>query len=91
MRIKIDENYALESDKRNWSITKKSVSQEGEDSWRYEAHFPNPGTAIKWLANREIRLSEATTFLEAVEKVNKIEEKYNKILTVVLKEVDKNE
>lgn len=88
MKINLDNTFYLCSNPQCWSINKfNGYNDKGEEKWENIGYYQNPGNAIKNLANLEIRSAEATTLAEAIDKVNKIEEKWNNVLTTALTEI----
>lgn len=84
MEIQLDENTMLTSDSKNWIIAKKVASKKSDKGfvWVAQRFYRTPGDAIKAEANREIRKSDAESFIDAIEQVNKIAKKYDAFLTL---------
>ena len=85
MEIQLDDKTMLGTDAYNWILYKKVANKKAEDGfiWNASKFYTSPGLAIKDQANREIRQSDASSLVEAIEEVNRIAKKYDDILTLL--------
>ena len=75
--MKIGENYKLESDSMNITLSRKMTSKKtGEEYWVNEAYFSNPKHALGYLVDLEVK---ETGFEDLATITNKQEELYRLI------------
>lgn len=75
--MKIGENFKLESDSMNVTLSRKQTSKKtGGEYWVNEAYFSNPKAALKYLVDMEIR---ETGFEDLATVTKKQEELYQLI------------
>ena len=83
MIIPIDKQHRIASDKRSWNIqTIRRRKKNGKTSevWESVRYHPSIGAAFNDLADELLRESEATTFLEAHQDMEKIINKFSQAL-----------
>jgi hypothetical protein len=89
MLIPINEKYRITSDERNVIIeerrvsgsTGKKVKNPGEEYWVPMSFHPNLEYAIKWLLQREIRLSDALGIYALMDCIKDLETSVLQALT----------
>lgn len=80
MIIPIDKQYRIQGDKHTWNIqTVRRRKKNGKTSevWESVRYHPSIGAAFNDLADELLRESEATTFLEAHQDMEKIINKFS--------------
>ena len=81
MIIPIDDKYRVRSDTQCWMIDRiGGINKDGERVWNAIKFYQNPGNAIKGLANLQIRTTNTETLEDSIEAIQKICDKFNKIL-----------
>ena len=82
MFIKINDEYAIESDVNSWAISKweSDKSLEGGGRHRQILWYNTFEDAVKGLSRRMIRLSDATTLEDAIRDASEINRDIKKAL-----------
>jgi len=76
MRIEVDDKWCISASETQWAVY-RTYSPENEVPKSYHGTFAQ---AIQSLANRQIRLADADTLIEAIAETNRITEKFKGLL-----------
>jgi len=89
MNIQIDKDHMISSDNNCWIVKRYAGIDKGTNKQKWEAlsYHSTPGQAMRGLANKMIRDSKATSFLEAIEHVHEIAQKFETALSIDIPEV----
>ena len=90
MHLKIDNEWALASDEHCWIIQRYEQPTDSypEGRWRNKAFLTSFESAINSLAKRLIRLSDATTFIEAIKDAQEVKSHLTEVFDRNIKEVN---
>ena len=69
MFLKINDDYAMESDALSWAVSKRAIEPKKGDHWRQIAWYSTLENAANGLLQRQIRCLEVETFTEAIKGV----------------------
>ena len=69
MFLKINDNYAIESDAMSWAVSKRAIEPKKGDHWKQIAWYSTLENAANGLLQRQIRCLEVETFTEAIKGV----------------------
>ena len=79
MIIPISEELRIRGTERAWQLEKRRIRQ-NKHEWEAFKYFQSAGAAVSEACRRDIRLHPATTLTEAIEAVDLIAARYNKLL-----------
>ena len=72
MFLKINDDYAIESDALSWAISKRAVEPKKGDHWKQIAWYSTLENAANGLLQRQIRCLEVDTLNEAIKGVEEL-------------------
>ena len=87
MIIPINDNLRIRGVEHCWQLEKARM-RNGECEWTPFKYFSSIRSAVGEACRREIRLHPAATLTEAIEAVDEIAARYNKLLDDALNEVE---
>ena len=90
MIIPLNEKYRVKGTENCWQL-EKSVMRKGQREWVAFKYFTALGKAVSAACEREIRLDSAGTLNEALQAIDTIAAKYNKLLDDALSEIESRE
>jgi len=79
MIITLSKEYRIRGTEQCWQLD-KAVVRKGKRDWAAFKYFPDLGKAVSEACEREIRLDPATGLNEALQAIDKIAARYNKLL-----------
>ncbi len=79
MIITLSKEYRIRGTDNCWQL-EKAVIRKGQRDWQAFKYFPDLGKAVSEACQREIRLDPATGLNEALQAIDKIAARYNKLL-----------
>jgi len=90
MQIQIDKDYMIATDNLCWIVKKYSGIDKAtsKQKWEAQTYHPSPGAAMQALADRMIRNSHATNFLDAIKDVHAIAKTFENALSITIPEND---
>ena len=84
MIIPLDNKTRIRGTTECWQL--ESLRNDG--AWRATQYFQTFGTALRQAAQRDIRLHPASSLSDAIEAVERIAARYNKLLDDALNDVE---
>ena len=81
MFLKINKNYAIESDSRSWAVSKLKESPKKGKYWKQIAWYSTLENATNGLLQREIRCLEVDSFTEAIKGAERLVKELTTALT----------
>ena len=69
MFLKINDDYAIESDSMSWAVSKHAIEPKKGDHWKQIAWYSTLENAANGLLQRQIRCLEVDTLNEAIKGV----------------------
>jgi len=85
MIIPLSKDIRVRGTEHCWQL-EKAVIRKGQDGWAAFKFFSDPGKAVSEACRREIRLHPASSLAEALQAVDKIAARYNKLLDDAIRE-----
>ncbi len=85
MIIPLSKEYRVRGTEHCWQL-EKAVIRKGQRDWAAFKYFSSLGKAVSEACRREIRLDSATSLKEALQAVDKIADRYNKLLDDAIRE-----
>ena len=79
MIIPLSDEYRIRGTKHCWQL-EKAVKRKGQPEWQPRSYHSTFGDAVGAACRREIRLHPARTLTDALQAVDKIATRYNKLL-----------
>jgi len=79
MIIPLSDEYRIRGTKHCWQL-EKAVKRKGQPEWQPRSYHSTFGDAVGAACRREIRLHPATGLTDALQAVDKIATRYNKLL-----------
>ncbi len=79
MIITLSKEYRIRGTDSCWQL-ERAVVRKGQRDWQAFKYFPDLGKAVSEACQREIRLDPATGLNEALQAIDKIAARYNKLL-----------
>ena len=79
MIITLSKEYRIRGTDNCWQL-EKAVIRKGQRDWQAFKYFPDLGKGVSEACQREIRLDPATGLNEALQAIDKIAARYNKLL-----------
>ena len=79
MIIPLSDEYRIRGTKHCWQL-EKAVKRKGQPEWQPRSYHSTFGDAVGAACRREIRLHPARTLADALQAVDKIVTRYNKLL-----------
>ena len=79
MIIPLSDEYRIRGTKHCWQL-EKVVKRKGQREWQPRSYHSTFGDAVGAACRREIRLHPARTLTDALQAVDKIATRYNKLL-----------
>ena len=94
MFLKINDDYAIESDAMNWAVSKRAIEPKKGDHWKQIAWYSTLENAANGLLQRQIRCLEVDTLNNAIKGVQGLSRELEKALSpkydIKLKENDES-
>ncbi len=87
MIIPLNEKYRVKRTENCWQL-EKSVIRKGRREWAAFKYFSGLGKAVSAACEREIRLDSAGSLKEALQAIDTIAARYNKLLDDALSEIE---
>ncbi len=87
MIIPINDSLRIRGVEHCWHL-EKARTRNGECEWTPFKYFNSVGEAVGAACRRDIRLHPANTLADAIEAVDEIAARYNKLLDAALNEVE---
>ena len=87
MIIPLSKDYRVRGMDQCWQL-ERAVVRKGKREWAAFKYFQEPGKAVSEACRRDIRLHSATTLTDAIEAVEQIAARYNKLLDDALNDVE---
>ena len=87
MIIALNEKYRIKGTENCWQL-EKSVIRKGQREWVAFKYFSGLGKAVSAACEREIRLDSAGTLKDALQAIDRIAARYNKLLDDALSEIE---
>ena len=81
MFLKINDDYAIESDAMSWAISKRAIEPKKGDHWKQIAWYSTLENATNGLLQRQIRCLEVDTFNEAIKGVQGLARELTEVLS----------
>ena len=75
MRLQIDNDYRITSDRYQWIVQKRRTRTKGGrkiSDWQAQSYYPTLRSALAQLGERMVRESNADTVVDALEVINDI-------------------
>ncbi len=85
MIISLSKDLRVRGTEHCWQL-EKAVIRKGQDDWAAFKFFSNLGKAVSEACRREIRLHPASSLADALQAVDKIAARYNKLLDGAIRE-----
>ena len=89
MIIPIDENFRISSDKYQWIIQERKVTETGKNAgqerWANVSYWGTVQGAVKGLGELMVRLHDSDTLTDALEYIEKLTSKLSQALTPIVK------
>ena len=85
MIIPLSKEYRVRGTEHCWQL-EKAVLRKGQRDWAAFKYFSDPGKAVSEACRREIRLHPASSLADALQAVDQITARYNKLLDDAIKE-----
>ena len=79
MIIPLSKEYRVRGTNNCWQL-EKAVIRKGKRDWQAFKFFPDLGKAVSEACQREIRLHSADSLNDALQAIDKIATRYNKLL-----------
>ena len=86
MIISLSKDLRVRGTEHCWQL-EKAVIRKGQRDWAAFKYFSSFGKAVSEACRREIRVYPASSLVEALQAVDKIAARYNKLLDDALSEV----
>lgn len=74
MVIQLTDNYRLAADRYEWRAERWSGAH-----WTQVSHHPTPSSAIRSMADAEIRASDVASLEEALEEIRRVAARYDEL------------
>ena len=87
MIIPLSKDYRVRGTEQCWQL-EKAIVRKGKRDWAAFKYFSDLGKAVSEACRREIRLHSAATLTDAIEAIDKIAARYNKLLDDALNDVE---
>ena len=87
MVIPLSKDYRIRGADQCWQL-ERSVIRKGKQDWAAFAYFSELAQAVSAAYRREIRLHPAATLTDAIEAIDRIAARYNKLLDDALNDVE---
>ena len=81
MFLKINDDYAIESDSMSWAVSKRAVEPKKGEHWKQIAWYSTLENAANGLLQRQIRCLEVDSLTEAIKGVSGLVEELVGALT----------
>ena len=85
MIIPLSEEYRVRGTEHCWQLEKRRV-RKAKHEWEAFKYFQTFGEAVGEACRREVRLHPANSLADAIEAVDQIADRYNKLLDDALSE-----
>ncbi len=85
MIISLSKDLRVRGTEHCWQL-EKAVIRKGQRDWAAFKYFSSLGKAVSEACRREIRLHPASSLVEALQAVDKIAARYNKLLDDAIRE-----
>jgi len=85
MIISLSKDLRVRGTEHCWQLEKRRVRKDKHE-WQAYKYFQTLGEAVRAACRREIRLHPAASLAEALQAVDKIADRYNKLLDDALRE-----
>ena len=85
MIIPIDNELRIRGTAECWQL-EKAVKRKGQTEWQAFKYFSGLGQAVSGACQREIRLHSANSLKDALQAIDKIAARYNKLLDDAIRE-----
>ena len=85
MIIPLSDEYRIRGKEHCWQL-EKVVKRKGQPEWQPRSYHSTFGDAVGAACGREIRLHSATGLTDAIQAVDQIVAKYNKLLDDAIRE-----
>ena len=72
MFLKINDDYAIESDAMSWAVSKRAIEPKKGAHWKQIAWYSTFENAVNGLLQRQIRCLEVDTLNEAIKGVEEL-------------------
>jgi len=87
MVIPLSKDYRICGADQCWQL-EKSVIRKGKQEWAAFKYFSELGKAVSEACRRDIRLHSAATLTDAIEAIDQIAARYNKLLDDALNDAE---
>ena len=85
MIIPLSKEFRIRGTEQCWQL-ERAVVRKGKPDWAAFKYFSSLGKAVSEACRREIRVHPASSLTDALEAVDKIADRYNKLLDDALRE-----
>ncbi len=87
MIIPLSKDYRIRGTGQDWQL-ERAVVRKGKRDWAAFKYFQDLGKAVSEACRRDIRLHPAATLTDAIEAIDQIAARYNKLLDDALIDVE---
>ena len=87
MIVPLSKDYRIRGTEQCWQL-ERAVVRKGKREWAAFKYFSELGKAVSEACRREIRLHSAATLTDAIEAIDQIAARYNKLLDDALNDVE---
>ena len=79
MIVPLSKDYRIRGTEQCWQL-ERAVVRKGKREWAAFKYFSELGKAVSEACRREVRLHSAATLTDAIEAIDQIAARYNKLL-----------
>ena len=87
MIIPLSKDYRVRGTEQCWQL-ERAVVRKGKREWAAFKYFSELGKAVSEACRREVRLHSAASLTDAIEAIDEIASRYNKLLDDALNDVE---
>ena len=87
MIIPLNKYYRIRGTDKCWQL-ERAIVRKGKQDWTAFKYFQELGKAVSEACRREVRLHSAASLTDAIEAIDEIASRYNKLLDDALNDVE---